>query len=65
MALLGTLINDIIRQESREGYDNKGKAEFLLTSKYHHRTPGLFKAKFQGTRMIALTSKYAMPKMQS
>ena len=26
-------------------------------SKCHDRTPGLFKAKFQGTRMITLTSK--------
>ena len=44
-------------QELREEYDNGGKAEFLSTSKYRDRTPGLFKADFQGTRMIALTSK--------
>ena len=57
MAISGTSINEIVRQELQEEYDNGGKAEFLLTSKYHDRTPGLFKAEFQETRMIALTSK--------
>ena len=28
-----------------------------MTSKYHDRTPRLFKAEFQGTRMITLMSK--------
>ena len=37
----------IVRSELREEYDNVGKAEFLSTSKYHDRTPGLFKADFQ------------------
>ena len=32
MAILGTLIDEIARPESREEYDNEGKAEFLLTS---------------------------------
>ena len=37
---------------------NKGaKALFLSTSKYHDRTPGLFKAEFNGVKMIALASK--------
>ena len=57
MALSSKSIDDIIRPELREEYDNGGKAEFLSTSKYHDITPGLFKAEFQGTRMIALTSK--------
>ena len=57
MALLSKSTDNIIRPELREEYDNGGKAEFLSTSKYHDRTPGLFKAEFQGTRMIALTSK--------
>ena len=59
MALSSKSIDDIIKPELREEYDNGGKAEFLIlsTSKYHNRTPGLFKAEFQGTRMIALTSK--------
>ena len=57
MVILGTSINENIRPELREEYDNRGKAEFLSTSKYHDRTPGLFKADFQGTRMITLTSK--------
>ena len=46
-------VNDIVRPELREEYENGVKA----TSKFHDRTPGLFKAEFQGTRMIALTSK--------
>ena len=58
IAILGTLIDEIIKLELREEYDNGGKAEFLLTSKYYNRTPGLFKAGLQGTRMIALMSKY-------
>ena len=57
MALSSKSIDDIIRPELREEYDDGGKAEFLSTSKCHDRTPGLFKSEFQGTRMIALTSK--------
>ena len=34
----------------------KGKAEFLSTSKYHSRTPGLFKAEFQDMRVIRQNS---------
>ena len=56
IAILGTSINRIVRPELQE-YINGGKTEFLSTLKYHDRTPGLFKAEFQGTRMIALTSK--------
>ena len=50
-----------------EGYDIKtgivndetqgAKALFLSTSKYHDRTPGLFKAEFNGIKMVALASK--------
>ena len=50
--------NEIVRPELPSQYDHGGKAEFLWTSKYDDRTPGLFKAEFQGTRMIALTRKY-------
>ena len=57
MALSSKSIDDIVRPELREEYDNGGKAEFLSTSKYHDRTPGLFKVEFQGTRMIALMRK--------
>ena len=61
MAISGTF-NKIVRWELRSQHevraaDNGGKAEFLSTSKYHDRTLGLFKAEFQSTRMIALTSK--------
>ena len=52
-------------KEMEEGYDietendesNGAKALFLSTSKYHDRTPGLFKAEFNGIKMIALASK--------
>ena len=57
MALSSKSIDDITRLELREEYDKGGKAEFSSTSKYHDRTPALFKAEFKGTRMIALTSK--------
>ena len=40
--------DDIVKLELQEEYDHVGKAELLLTLKYHDRTPGLFKAKFQG-----------------
>ena len=57
IAILGISIDKIVRPELREEYDNGGKAEFLSTLKYHDRTLELFKAEFQGTRMIALMSK--------
>ena len=57
MVLSSKSIDDIIRPELKEEYNSGGKAEFLSKSKYHDRTPGLFKAEFQGTRKIALTSK--------
>ena len=65
MTISGSSIDEIIRPELREEYDNGGKAEFLSTSKYHDRTPGLFKAEFQGTRMIALTRKCYYTEMPS
>ena len=50
-------IDQIVKPELQEEYHNGGKAEFLSTLKYHNRTPGLFKAELQETRMIALMSK--------
>ena len=57
MALSGASIDELVKPTLREKYYTSEKAEFLSTSKYHDRTPGLFKAEFRGTRMIALTSK--------
>ena len=57
MAISGTSIDKIIKAELLEECHNRGIAKFLSTCKYHDRTPGLFKAEFQVTRMIALTSK--------
>ena len=57
MAILSKTINDIIRPELREEYDHGGKAEFLSSFKYYNRPLGLFKAKFLGTKIIALMSK--------
>ena len=56
MAISGEF-NEIVKLKLQEEYDHGGKAEFLSMSKYHDRTPGLFKAEFQGKRMITLTSK--------
>ena len=57
MAISGTSIDELVRPELRKEYEDCGKAEFLSTSKCHVRTPGLFKAEFQGNRIITLTSK--------
>ena len=57
MVISGSEINKTVKPGLREEYHNRGKVEFLSTLKYHDRTPELFKAEFQGTRMIALTSK--------
>ena len=57
IAISGASINDIVRPKLRKEYDNGRKTEFLSTSKYYDRMPGLFKAEFQGTRVITLMSK--------
>ena len=50
-------LEDIIKPEMKKEYFNGGKEKFLSTSKYHDKTPGLFKKEFDGIRMIALSSK--------
>ena len=57
MALSAENLDDIVKPSLQDKYINGGKEEFLSTSTYHDRTPGLFKDEFKGTRMIALTSK--------
>ena len=57
MALSGKELDDVIRPELMDYYQNHDKAKFLSTSEYQNRTPGLFKGEFKGTKMIALTSK--------
>ena len=57
MALSEENLDDVIRPELMDYYQKHDKAKFLSTSKYHNRTPGLFKDEFKGTKMIALTSK--------
>ena len=47
----------LLKPELQSQYYHGRKTKFLLTSKYHDRTPGLFKAEFQGMRIIALTRK--------
>ena len=54
MAILGEF-DEIVKPELRSQYDHGGKAELLSTSMYHNRTPGLFKAKFQGKREYVTT----------
>ena len=41
MAISGTSIHEIVKLELQKEYDNGGKAEFLLTSKYLDRTLGI------------------------
>ena len=57
MALSEENLDDVIRPELMDYYQKHDKAKFLSTSKYHNRTPGLFKDEFKGTKMSALTSK--------
>ena len=55
MALSANDFDDIIKPEMKELY--KEEKNWLVTDEYSKRVPGLFKAEFQGKRMIALTSK--------
>ena len=58
MALSANDFDDIIKPEMKELYSEAEKKNWLVTDEYSKRVPGLFKAEFQGKRMIALTSKY-------
>ena len=57
MALSAEDFDDIIKPEMKELYSEAEKKNWLVTDEYSKRVPGLFKAEFQGKRMIALTSK--------
>ena len=65
MALSANDFDEIIKPEMKELYFGDGaqlgseaeKKSWLVTDEYSKRVPGLFKAEFQGKRMIALTSK--------
>ena len=56
MALSANDFDEIIKPEMKELYKEE-KKNCLVTDEYSKRVPGLFKAEFQGKRMIALTSK--------
>ena len=56
MALSANDFDEIIKPEMKELYKEEKKNR-LVTDEYSKRVPGLFKAEFQGKRMIALTSK--------
>ena len=56
VALSANDFDDIIKPEMKELYKEE-KKNWLVTDEYSKRVPGLFKAEFQGKRMIALTSK--------
>ena len=56
MALSANDFDEIIKPEMKELYKEE-KKNWLVTDEYSKRVPGLFKAEFQGKRMIALTSK--------
>ena len=57
MALSAEDFDEIIKPEMKELYSEAEKKNWLVTDEYSKRVPGLFKAEFQGKRMIALTSK--------
>ena len=57
MAISAEKLDNIIKPEMQKEYFNGGKEKFLSTSKYHEKTPGLFKLEFDGVRMIAISSK--------
>ena len=57
MALSANDFDDIIKPEMKELYSEAEKKNWLVTDEYSKRVPGLFKAEFQGKRMIALTRK--------
>ena len=65
MALSAEDFDEIIKPEMKKLYFGDGaqlgseaeKKNWLVTDEYSKRVPGLFKAEFQGKRMIALTSK--------
>ena len=56
MALSANDFDEIIKPKMKELYKEE-KKNWLVTDEYSKRVPGLFKAEFQGKRMIALTSK--------
>ena len=53
MALSANDFDDIIKPEMKELYKEE-KRNWLVTDEYSKKVPGLFKAEFQGKRMIAL-----------
>ena len=56
MSLSANDFDEIIKPEMKELYKEE-KKNWLVTDEYSKRVPGLFKAEFQGKRMIDLTSK--------
>ena len=56
MAISGESLEDVIRPELKAEFEAK-KREWLAWDKWSGREPGLFKAEFEGSRMIALCSK--------
>ena len=56
MAISGERLEDIVRPELKQEYEAQ-KNQWLSWDKWSGRTPGLFKLKCEGSRMIALCSK--------
>jgi len=50
-------LDSLVRADMREEYFKTGKAQFLVTSKFGERQPGLFKVEASATSAVALTSK--------
>jgi len=56
MAISGERLKDIVRPEMKAEFKAE-KRKWLAWDKWSGRTPGLFKLEFEGSRMIALSSK--------
>jgi len=56
-AISGKRLEDVVRRELKQECEAE-KNQWLSWDKWSGRTPGLFKLEFEGSRMIALCSKY-------
>ena len=56
LAISANSFEEVVKPEQREAFELE-KREWLAWDKWSNRTPGLFKAKFNGWHMIALSSK--------
>lgn len=56
MAISGESLQELVKKGMEDSYE-KEKEKWLSWDKWSSRTPGLFKLEFEGTKMLALSSK--------